>query len=451
MFNRQSLHISMLLWGSIFCFIAALCMFMSKNFDKEKRRWLLFQQIICAFLLLSDAFAWGYRGGVGKTAALAVRVSNFLVFALSDVLLFLFHGYMCCSLFPENKERICLSGIERNTDSEEQKKRFTVEPVIRIRAGFLIAILGVILVLVSQFTHLYYYFDANNIYHRNPGYFFSVLIPLSGEIVGLSLLIQYRAKIGRTTFVAMFSYMLLPLLTMIIQAFYYGSSLNNIAISISMILMFITATMEQNENLARKEKEAADLRVSIMLSQIAPHFIYNTLAAIKDMCVNDPVMAQETVEEFSDYLRGNLDSLSERETVPFETELKHVRCYLAIEKKRFGSRVNVEYDIKEEDFLLPVLTLQPLVENAVKHGLCKKRGGGTVIIKTERKDGIILITIADDGVGFDVNHMPADDEVHVGLMNVERRLDSMCGAEMRVESEKGKGTQVVITLPQSMG
>lgn len=431
MFDRQSIHIALLLWGCIFSLIAALCMFMSRNFDKDKRRWMLWMQVCCATLMLNDALAWLFRGASGATGYWMVRISNFCVFALSDILLLLFHRYVCCYLFEQGRHR---------------KKRS-----LRVTAVYFVGGLALLLVLLSQFTHLYYYFDAENYYHRNPAYFVSLILPMIGMLLDLSLLIQYRKNISRDIFVSMISYIALPFLAAMIMLFYYGISLVNLAISISMILMFVVAMVEQNRNLANKEKEAADLRISLMLSQIAPHFIYNTLTAIRRMCVKDPEMAQETITEFADYLRGNLDSLNQREPVPFERELKHLKCYTSIEEKRFGERLHVEYEINTEDFMLPALTVQPLVENAIKHGVCKKTGGGTVRIKTEERQGQIYITVSDDGVGFDPETVETDGENHVGLKNVASRLKTMSEGCMEITSEAGKGTIAVIVLPAKKG
>ncbi len=428
MFNRQSLHIAMLLWGFIFSLIAALCMFISKNFDKDKRKLLIAMQLASAVLLCSDAFAWGYRGSAGMIGYYVVRISNFFVFFVSDVILFLFHGYVCCNLFGDEIRT-------RKTD-------------FRIRAVYLIAVAGMILVVISQFTDLYYYFDAQNLYHRNHAYMLSLILPLAGMIFDLWLLIQYRKRISRHTFVSMLSYIILPLLAGVVLLFYYGISLMNLAISISMIIMFVAAMVEQNQKLAQREKEAADLKISILISQIAPHFIYNTLTSVEQMCDTNPIMAKETLGEFAEYLRGNINSLEEKDAIPFEKELAHVKCYLSIEKKRFGNRVRIQYDIKEEDFMIPALTLQPLVENAVKHGLCKKRGGGIIGIRTERRQDRIYIHVTDDGVGFDVAQAANDEHKCIGLKNVKKRVKDMCQGDLRVNSVIGKGTEVVIILPQ---
>ncbi|MGN0319661.1 MAG: sensor histidine kinase [Lachnospira sp.] len=427
MFSKQSLHVAMLMWGCIFNLIALLCMYMSKNFDKEKRKWLMLMQMDCALLLFNDALAWGFRGAAGATAGVMVRVSNFLVFILTDFIIFIFHGYVSTYLFEEK--------------SEEER------PGRRIMIGYIAALAAAALVVVSQFTDLYYYIDTDNFYHRNPGYIVSFIFPVIVMIIDLQMIIQYRKNIDNKIFVSIILYIILPFVMTLVQILYYGISLINIAICISAILMFIMATAEQNMRLAKKENEAAQLEISLLMSRIAPHFIYNTLATIKRLCVSDPELAQQTVSEFSGYLRCNLESLTGEQRIPFSRELECVKYYTSIEKRRFGDRVNVEFEINVEDFLIPGLTLQPLVENAIKHGICKKDEGGTVRISTEEKDGIIYIIVSDDGVGFDVDKIN-DESIHIGINNVRQRLEDICNGNLEIHSTAGRGTMVVVTLPQ---
>lgn len=429
MFNRQSIHIAMLLWGTIFCCIAALCLFMSKNFDREKRKWLLMMQVACAVLLFNDALAWNYRGDISQTGWYLVRISNFMVFLFSDLLLLLYHGYVCVCLFKD-----------------EAPDRFKREG--RIKAVGIIAVIAMVLVVISQFTNLYYYIDAQNLYHRNTTYILSLILPMCGMLLDLSLIISYRERISKMIRTALISYIILPFLAAIILMFYYGISLINIAISISLVAMFVMSMVEQNQKLAKKEQEALDLKIAILMSQIAPHFIYNTLSAIQALCEIDPMKAKETVEEFALYLRGNLNSLTEKNLIPFEQELEHVKAYLSIEQKRFGERVKVKYDIRENNFRLPPLTLQPLAENAVKHGLCKKDDGGTLVIQTWQEGDDIKITICDDGTGFDVDKLKTKSMEHIGIRNVRKRMKEMCNGTLVIESEPGKGTRVVLTMPR---
>ncbi|WP_288729808.1 histidine kinase [uncultured Fusobacterium sp.] len=196
-----------------------------------------------------------------------------------------------------------------------------------------------------------------------------------------------------------------------------------------------------------KEIKLREQRVSLMLSQIQPHFLYNTLNTITALCRVNPKLAEETTVKFSKYLRENMYSMGENEIHPFLQELEHTNIYLDIEKLRFGDRVKVEYNITSEDFSMPTLTLQPIVENAVKHGICKKVGGGTIKISTEKKGKAHIITIADNGVGFELEGIFHDENPHIGIQNVKERLKSMVNAEMEITSFLGIGTIVKIIIP----
>ena len=201
------------------------------------------------------------------------------------------------------------------------------------------------------------------------------------------------------------------------------------------------------------EKQAMELKlqesqISIMLSQIQPHFLYNTLNSIYQLCETNPMRARSMVNSFSEYLRNNLSSLEESGLISFETELAHVNTYLDIERVRFEDTLEIEYDIKCVDFSLPVLTVQPIVENAVKHGTSKKRGGGTVKISTEEDKDFYVIKVSDTGCGFDIAKPKNDGKRHVGIENVRRRLLNMCQGTLTIESTVGEGTLAVIRIPK---
>ena len=201
------------------------------------------------------------------------------------------------------------------------------------------------------------------------------------------------------------------------------------------------------------EKQAMEIKlqeshISIMLSQIQPHFLYNTLNSIYHLCETNPMLAKSMVNSFSEYLRNNLSTLEERGLVSFETELSHIKTYLEIEKVRFEDTLEIEYDIKCVDFSLPVLTVQPMVENAVKHGTSKKRGGGKVIISTYEDKESYVIKVSDTGCGFDPSQKKDDGKTHIGIENVRQRLSNMCGGSLTIESEIGVGTLATIRIPK---
>jgi len=200
--------------------------------------------------------------------------------------------------------------------------------------------------------------------------------------------------------------------------------------------------------LAKVEKELLENQVLVMLSQIQPHFLYNALTAIARLCDKDPEQAKKATIEFAVYLRGNMNSLQEKEPIFFEKELHHVECYLNLEMAMYAEYLNIEYDIQTKNFRLPVLALQVLVENAIKHGVGKKKGGGTVKISASESESAFLIIVSDNGVGFDVTEIQNDGQTHIGINNVRHRLKEQCGGSLEIESETGIGTTATITIPK---
>lgn len=217
---------------------------------------------------------------------------------------------------------------------------------------------------------------------------------------------------------------------------------------IIMLVLDLRRQYKESIRYQQMQKELYESRVAIMVSQIQPHFLYNSLTSIAMMCSIDPGTAQEATITFADYLRGNMDSLKQKTPVPFSKELEHLKKYLYIEKLRFGDDLNIVYDIQTDAFVLPQLSIQPLVENAVKHGVGMKREGGTVTIATRETDAAFAVIVSDDGVGFDTEQVKDDGKSHIGMDNVRRRLREMCGGTVTIHSVVGEGTTATVTLPK---
>lgn len=222
-------------------------------------------------------------------------------------------------------------------------------------------------------------------------------------------------------------------------------------------IVLVWQVIPRNINAARKAKEMEaeqkliraqlqENRIAIMISQIQPHFIYNTLGTIQQLCKEDPEQAARLVQNFSIYLRGNFSELDNTVPIRFSKELEHVHCYTEIELIRFPD-MTVRYDIQTEEFLLPALTVQPLVENAIKHGLMGLEEGGTVTISAYENQSDYCVRVSDDGIGFDVSGL-TDTKKHIGIRNVRERLQAMCGGSLTIESQPGTGTRVLIRIPK---
>jgi sensor histidine kinase YesM len=193
----------------------------------------------------------------------------------------------------------------------------------------------------------------------------------------------------------------------------------------------------------------AEQRIRIMISQIQPHFLYNTISTIRVLCKRDPERAAEVSEKFGQYLRQNLDSLNSDNMIPFTKELEHTMTYTDIEMVRFDN-IRVDYDIQASDFTVPALTLQPMVENAIRHGI-RIREEGIVLVSTRRSGNYYEINIKDNGTGFNAAEIDAADQTHIGIRNVRERIEKLAKGTFEIESRIGVGTTVTIRIPANDG
>ncbi len=201
---------------------------------------------------------------------------------------------------------------------------------------------------------------------------------------------------------------------------------------------------------AHKETELALQRNKQTLSQIRPHFIFNALGSIEELCVVDAKKAENAVHYFAKYLRANMDALGETDMVLFETELEHIHNYIWLEKMRFDDELEYTEDIQIDDFMIPTLSLQPLVENAVKHGMMGKEEGTLhVKIKTYQRDNNYVIEVSDDGCGFDTSQKKDDGRSHIGMSYAKASIQNRLGGTINIDSTIGNGTIVSIVIPHN--
>lgn len=163
------------------------------------------------------------------------------------------------------------------------------------------------------------------------------------------------------------------------------------------------------------------------------------------MCEYDPQKADEILVMFAHYLRSNINIMEKDEPEAFTKSREHLEEYVFLEQVRFGEKIQFAKNIEADNFKIPPLVLQPLVENAIKHGLLHKKQGGTVVLHTWAENGDVIIEISDDGVGFDMTNAPGQESV--GMKNVRFRLKYMVGGTMDIKSIPGQGTTVTITIP----
>lgn len=311
---------------------------------------------------------------------------------------------------------------------------------------------NVVFQLVSVFTGWMTVFDAQNRYSHGPLYAVYACIYFILTALIIIEFATYGRKFRRQNRTSLYATLMLVVIGIVMQEGLGGEIRTAyLALTLGMAMMFIHTT-EFSQLTA--DDYMREQRLQIMLSQIQPHFLYNTLGAIGHLCKNVPE-AKSAINKFSQYLRGNLNSLSQLEPIPFSAELEHTKAYLELEQLRFGDDLKVIYDLEVTDFLIPVLTLQPLVENAVRHGIRgNENGRGTVTITSREYDDCYKITVTDDGPGFDLD-APLDEKRggkhHIGISNVQERLQYVNGGKLDVETAIGQGCRVTIVLPKEPG
>ena len=268
-------------------------------------------------------------------------------------------------------------------------------------------------------------------------------------IIDLVILIRHGQNMTSRQRNAFIAYLSLPIAGVFLKQFWGGVYIAAFATCLSMMIMLSIIQKGQSDQKRQQEKDNEQLKVDLMLSQIQPHFLFNVLYVIQEICLVDAETASKAIADFSRYLRHNMDSLSINRPIPFSEELEHVKHYVSLQQLRFGDALDVRYELSCTDFELPTLTLQPLVENAIRYGVRKnKYGEGTVVIRSEEFPDHYEIHVIDDGPGFVPDQLPDDGMSHTGIINVRQRLERICGGELRVLSGPDQGTDAAIILPK---
>lgn len=380
-------------------------------------RHFLLLQFSVVVALIADIVSWSVEGNFDFS--LINLISNTVASCACQIAIISFMGYLVASLYSNSRTAMFVLNTFR-----------------------ILCVLSLLFCIGNAFFGYAFLVDAHGHYVRNDrdGLSFAFLLfpTLSFfAIILLSLLAKKSTKINRVAFII---YTIFPIAGVIIDYTFHGISLTHAGITVGILSIYTSIYLT-------RQKELEAQRNALMLSQINPHFIYNTLSTIASMCDTAPKQAKYLTIDFSHYLRRNIGTLASEEPITFEQEMEHVACYLKIEKARFRERLNVHYAIQCKEFSIPPLTVQPLVENAVKHGVTKKAAGGTVRISTYDTDTHYVIEIIDDGVGFDSEAA----EMHVGIQNVQSRLAAMCKGNLSIKSTVGVGTRVTIEIPKKKG
>ena len=297
---------------------------------------------------------------------------------------------------------------------------------------------------MTLFNDRIYYFTPDNVYHRGPYYVLLMVPPMIIMTLIFIELLKRKNDLTGKQFCAMLTYILIAVICVPVQIMFQGIMVIVLGTSVAGIIMFILLMSEQVDMSIKKSEKLADQRVQLLTLQMSPHFICNTLLSIYYLCDDDKDKAQKTILDFTDYLRKNYTAMTKDTIVPFSDELEHARAYAAVEKVRYEDMLDVVFDIKDEDFMLPPLTLQPLVENSVKHGIDPAGNVLNILVRAERSEEGYVVTVEDNGSD---KGRSGPEGTHVAVKNITNRLKMMCNGSLELIKKDGGGAVVRIVIP----
>ena len=329
---------------------------------------------------------------------------------------------------------------------EDLKKSVLLRIVIALVISY------IVMLNLAQFTNKFYTITPDTQLVNGPWYPISVLPFIAIMAINLGAVLHWRKRLSRKMYCA-FLIALVPLtVALTVHVFVSVYPFIDISLAPCAVVMYgiilsdqLDQYMRTQQELLRQQQEIARQRASILMLQMRPHFIYNTMTSVYYLCDQDPQAAKQVTLDFITYLRKNFNAIASEHTIPFSEELEHTRAYLAVEQAQFTNRLFVDYDTPHTHFHLPPLTLQPIVENAVKHGLDPDSKPLRISIRTRSTDSGSEFTVEDNGPGFEPTE---DDAPHIALGNIRQRLTMMCNGQMSITPREGGGTAVKVTIPE---
>ncbi|MCR5796667.1 MAG: histidine kinase, partial [Eubacterium sp.] len=309
--------------------------------------------------------------------------------------------------------------------------------------------LGIILLIINEVSPYIYFLGEDGEYIGLAFFFMPATVIFVGLLMTLSVVIVYIRYLANIEKVAIISFLLLPMLSMITLLYDDGKFYTNIAIVISVMIMFFAYEINYSDYMVNLEKNLNDEKLRIINRQMQPHFIFNSLALIRYLCRTNPQEAVKSIDDFSVCMRKTTDFMGHNQCTDVANEIDLVKHYLNIQKKRFNEKIDIEFSIKDEDFCIPPFSIQTLTENALHHGLCDGQvEDAKIVIKTEKVNGNHIVVISDNGVGFDVSETQNDESGHVGISNTRKRIEVMCNGELVIDSKPDTGTSIKIIIPE---
>ena len=341
------INLTMESWGLLFCLLSAAILLIAMHIDRRTKRYFLAIFSLLFLDLLSNMGGLLLRGRSDAVGRVLLRFANFMEYFWGDVLTLVLTLYLLYLIDRGNRKPLRVWHC----------------------AAWGIFVLAVVLLVISQFTGIFYSLDADGLYHRGPLFWLSQVIAIASLLLDVLLIACYREHLSRAERISFCVYVCVPILAIIAQLIFYGVYFLLLSSTLAAVFMLGAIILDQTEQHYRTKQELLQMRSAVVLSQVQPYFLYNSLTAIAALCEQSPAEAQHAIFAFAEYLRTNMRALNAKSAVPFETELKHIETYLYLEQLRFGDELLVDMDIER------LFSTRP--DHSALSGKCGKMGCGT--------------------------------------------------------------------------
>ena len=392
---------------------------------KYKTKEDLFFQIMILLVVINmfnDIICWVVQD-IAKVSMINM-IFNFFFYSISYITLFVYFLYI----------------------REEQKNKNLYDKLV-FYAMCLFLMIIMTLQFINCFVGFFYKIDfETGHYERTDFYLLSIIYMGLGYAAIVYSVI--RSKPNLKKMISLLAYFFIPIITALAQALYgKGYSLLFPSCMLSLLIIYINVQSNKDREIEKNIMELENQKVINIVSQVQPHFIYNVLTSIYYLVDQDQEEAKAAIAKFSKYLRASLDVSNTPQIITLKQEIEYCKLYIGLEQIRFEDKFDVIYDIKDDSFLVPRFCVQPLVENAIKHGLAKKKDRGVLTISSRSDEWFHYITVEDNGVGFDQTKPLNDDVSHIGVNNIKFRVENFVYGKLAIKSQVGVGTKCIIMIP----
>ena len=312
------------------------------------------------------------------------------------------------------------------------------------------AVCGIPVILYAvNFAYPFLYDLAQMQYISDVGYWVLQVLNLACIVAAILLLMLKGDNIALRDRILLSATLFLPVTSFVWDSLVPGFQSRYPLVFIVLLVNYIRFILSVSESAQKKINQLEEKRIKATLERIKPHYIYNVLTSIYYLCDADTEVAKEAISLFSDYLRGIFDLMQEQTTIPFARELQTVKNYVELEQMRFGDSIRVWYDIDADKFDIPPFTVQPLVENSVRHGAEQSDVPGEILISSRETETEFLVIVRDDFEGFDTA-LPDKEQKASAKDYIRDILEITVGGTLTIRSKPGEGTVSIISIPKKI-